>query len=103
MIPEYEPGKVQTVDLHDGSRVSLKKLDPGEHDPTDRMAALRLIEEARQNEQFITGLIYVDENRQTLAETSHMIDEPLVHLSNEVIRPPREALDSIMNQLICCD
>ena len=103
VIPEYEPGKVQTVDLHDGSRVSLKKLDPGEHDPTDRMAALHLIEEARQKEQFITGLIYVDENRQTLAETSHMVDEPLVHLSDKMIRPPREALDSIMNQLICCD
>jgi len=103
VVPEHEPGKVQTVELHDGSHLALKKLDPAEYDPTDRIAALHLLEEARQNEQFLTGLIYVDENRQTLAETSHMIDEPLVHLPDEVVRPPREALDHIMNQLICCD
>jgi len=52
VIQEYEPGKVQTVDLHDGSHVHLKKLDPTQHDPTDRVAAFRLLEEARQAGQF---------------------------------------------------
>ncbi len=71
-IPEYEPiaidpmepGEVQTVDMHDGSHVVLKKLDPKKHDPTDRTAAFRLLEEARRENQFITGLIYVDQDRQ---------------------------------------
>lgn len=103
VIEEHEPGKTQTVRLHDGSHVALKKLDPSEHDPTDRMDALRLLEEARQKGQFITGLIYVDENRQTLAETSRLINEPLVHLPESRIRPTREQLDRIMNQLTCCD
>jgi 2-oxoglutarate ferredoxin oxidoreductase subunit beta len=110
-IPEYEPitigtmepGQVQTVQLYDGAHVVLKKLDPAKHDPTNKVAAFTLLEEARQQDQFITGLIYVDEHRPTLAETSHLVNEPLVRLPAERIRPPREALDKMMSRLVCCE
>mgnify|MGYP005835525129 CR=1 FL=1 len=110
-IPEYEeivledqePGSVQAVEMYDGSHVLLKKLDPLSHDPTDRLAAIRLLEEARRDNLFITGLIYIDRDRKPLVETSHLIDEPLVHLPPERLRPPREALDKVMQKLICCD
>ncbi len=102
-IEAHEPGVVQAVEMHDGSRVMLKKLDPTKHDPTDRVAAIKLLEEARRDNLFITGLIYIDRNRRTLAEISRLVDEPLVSLPEERIRPPREALQSVMNKLICCD
>jgi len=110
-IPEYEeivledqePGSVQAVEMHDGSHVLLKKLDPLSHDPTDRVAAIRLLEEARRDNLFITGLIYIDRDRKPLVETTHLIDEPLVHLPPERLRPPREALEKVMQKLICCD
>ncbi len=110
-IPEYEeivlddqePGSVQAVEMHDGSCILLKKLDPLSHDPTDRLAAIRLLEEARRDNLFITGLIYIDRERKPLVETSHLVDEPLVHLPPERLRPPREALDNVMQKLICCD
>ncbi len=103
VVDEHEPGEVQSVEMHDGSHLMLKKLDPIKHDPTDRTAAFRLLEEARRDNLFITGLIYVDRDRQSLVETSHMIREPLVHLPDGKIRPPREALDKLMSALICCD
>jgi 2-oxoglutarate ferredoxin oxidoreductase subunit beta len=103
VIDVHEPGQVQAVEMHDGSHLMLRKLDPAKHDPTDMMAAIRLLEEARHARQFITGLIYVDENRQSLAETSHLVDTPLVHLPEEKLRPPREALEKLMEQLICCN
>jgi 2-oxoglutarate ferredoxin oxidoreductase subunit beta len=103
IVDMMEPGQVQAVELHDGSHLVLKKLDPDKHDPTDKMAAFRLIEEAREANQFITGLIYVEEDRPTLAETSHMIDTPLVHLADEQLRPPREKLDKLLNRLTCCN
>jgi 2-oxoglutarate ferredoxin oxidoreductase subunit beta len=103
IIEEMEPGQVQAVEMHDGSHVLLKKLDPTQHDPTDRLAAIRLLEEARQENQFITGLIYVDRNRPSLAETSHIISDPLAHLAEERLRPPKEALDKLMASLVCCD
>jgi 2-oxoglutarate/2-oxoacid ferredoxin oxidoreductase subunit beta len=110
-IPEYdpivmdvqEPGQVQAVELHDGSHLMLRKLDPDKHDPTDKKAAFHLIEEAREERQFITGLIYVDRNRSTLAETSHLVETPLVHLSEDVLRPPREELEQLNRALTCCD
>ncbi|NDJ76906.1 MAG: 2-oxoacid:ferredoxin oxidoreductase subunit beta [Chloroflexi bacterium] len=103
LIEEQEPGQVQTVELHDGSHLMLRKLDPEKHDPTDKLAAFRRLEEARLDGQFITGLIYVDEERPTLAETSHLIETPLVHLAEDKLRPPREALEKINNRLACCD
>lgn len=101
-IAEYEPGELQPVELHDGSHLMLKKLDPDKHDPTDKLAAFRLLEEARLNEQFITGLIYVDEHRETLPEVSHLVSTPLAQLTDDQIRPSREALDGIMEHLTCC-
>ena len=103
IIDVMEPGQVQAVEMHDGSHVVLKKLDPSQHDPMNRLAAIQLLEEARLNDHFITGLIYVDEHRQSLPELSHLIDKPLAHLSNEDLRPPREALNKVMERLICCD
>jgi len=103
IVDMMEPGQVQAVELHDGSHLVLKKLHPDKHDPTDKMAAVRLIEEAREANQFITGLIYVEEDRPTLAETSHMVDTPLVHLTDEQLRPPREKLDRLLDHLTCCN
>ncbi|MBN1678825.1 MAG: 2-oxoacid:ferredoxin oxidoreductase subunit beta [Anaerolineae bacterium] len=110
-IPEYdpiiidvhEPGQIQAVEMHDGSHLMLKKLDPDKHDPTDKQAAFQIIEEAHLQNQFITGLIYVDERRPTLLETTHLVDIPLARLSDDVLRPSREALEGIMADLICCN
>ena len=101
-VPHYDPGEVQTVELHDGSRLQLKKLDPRRHDPTDRMAAVQLLEEARQEGLFITGLIYIDEQRRSLVELSHLVDEPLATLPPERLRPPAEVLERFMDEITCC-
>jgi 2-oxoglutarate/2-oxoacid ferredoxin oxidoreductase subunit beta len=92
---DYGEGEVKDVVMHDGSTIRLKKLDK-DYDPTSKLAALALLEEARQTQQFITGLIYIDEQRPTLFERDHMSETPLVHLPPEKLRPPREALDKII-------
>lgn len=92
---DYEPGTTQTVELHDGSRIVLRKLDRS-HDPTDRMAAIRLLEEAKQKQEFITGLIYVDGRRENLAEYERLTDTPLTRLPESKLRPPRESLERLM-------
>lgn len=92
---EYAPGEVKEVELHDGSRIVLKKLDES-HDPTDRAAALRILEEAREQQQFITGLIYVNGGRPNLAEHERLGQTPLARLPASRTRPPRESLEKIM-------
>src|ERR1700694_883895 len=68
---EFQPGEMKEVELHDGSRIVLKRLDQG-HDPTDRIAAMNLLEDAREKQLFITGLIYVNSERESLAEHENL-------------------------------
>ena len=42
---EIEEGEVREVDLHDGSRIVLKKLGR-DYDPTDKMRAIQTLHEA---------------------------------------------------------
>src|SRR6476620_1474811 len=48
---DYEPGSVQEVTLHDGSRLILKKLAE-DYNPTDKLAAIRLLHETAARGEF---------------------------------------------------
>jgi 2-oxoglutarate ferredoxin oxidoreductase subunit beta len=91
---EYAEGEVKDVEMHDGSLIRLKKLAK-DYDPTDKFAAMRLLEEAREKQQFITGLIYIDQQRPNLVEREHLSETPLVHLPESKLRPARDLLDKI--------
>ena len=81
--------------MHDGSVIKLKKLD-NNYDPTDKYAALRLLETAHDNQEFITGLIYLNEERVSFPEMEKLSDVPLAHLPEAKIRPAKEVLDKLM-------
>ncbi len=102
IMVDYVEGEMQVVELHDGSRIQLKKLDPTSHDPTNRREAMELLERARENNEFPTGLIFVNEHRESFAEVSGLIDTPLVDLPDDKLRPSREALAGIVQKLTCC-
>ena len=90
---------MRDIVLHDGSHVQLRKLRE-EYDPTDKMEAPRLLQETEHSEEFITGLIYFDPVRDSLAEAAHLPDTPLALLPDEVIRPSKESLDELMASLL---
>jgi 2-oxoglutarate ferredoxin oxidoreductase subunit beta len=92
---EYDAGTTRTVDLPDGSRILLRKLDH-EHDPRDLEAAKDLLAQARAKQQFLTGIFYVDPDRPSVIDTLGMVDEPLATLPEERVRLSREALDAVM-------
>jgi 2-oxoglutarate ferredoxin oxidoreductase subunit beta len=99
MVEDFEPGESRLVELHDGSYIRLRKLDE-EFDPTDRMEAMRRLELARQNNEFITGLVYFDPDRPSLAEVSNLGDTPLSALPEEKLRPSAAALAEIMARMV---
>jgi len=94
-IPE---GEAREVTLHDGSRIVFKKLSR-DYDPTDKLRAIHTLHESAASGQVVTGLIYVDPNRPTLIDLLNLVDEPLATLPLERVRPPREALEQIMEEL----
>lgn len=95
---DYEPGEIKVVDMHDGSKITLKKLDR-DYDPTDRMAALKLLRESRDQGLFLTGLFYVNSEQKDFTETLNLYDKPLAHLGEEDLRPGPEVLESLMKSL----
>jgi 2-oxoglutarate ferredoxin oxidoreductase subunit beta len=93
---DYEAGEVRMVEMHDGSLIQLRKLDE-DYDPTNRVEALSLLENARANQEFVTGLLFVDSARPGLIEYEKLPNRPLARLPEHQLRPPREALDEVMD------
>ncbi|MFO7321185.1 MAG: 2-oxoacid:ferredoxin oxidoreductase subunit beta [Chloroflexota bacterium] len=98
-IGDYAEGETIAVEMHDGSVIRLKKLGK-DHDPRNRLAALSLLEEAQMDQIFLTGLIYYEEPRMTLAETLNLTDTPLTQLPEHKLRPSRETLDELMQRFM---
>jgi 2-oxoglutarate/2-oxoacid ferredoxin oxidoreductase subunit beta len=95
---DYEPGTVQEVSLHDGSKLFLKKL-AGDYDATNKAMARRILHESAARGEFATGLIYVEPAKPDFLTLLNVVDEPLASLPTERVRPSREALESIMEGL----
>ncbi|MBM3122828.1 MAG: 2-oxoacid:ferredoxin oxidoreductase subunit beta, partial [Chloroflexi bacterium] len=91
---DYEPGNVTTVDMHDGSRLVLRKLER-EYNPRDRMAALMLLERARTHNEMVTGLLYLNDEQPILQETAGLVETPIVALPPEALRPSRQSLERL--------
>ncbi len=96
---DYDPGTVQDVELHDGSHLRLKKLHR-DYNFRDRMTAVQTINEAAVQQQFLTGLLFIDEQKPDFVNMMHVIDEPLVSLQQDRLRPSKEALDKIMAEFM---
>lgn len=93
-IEDYD-GEVE-VQLHDGSWIVLSKLE-SDFDPTDRMAAYRILEESNREGKFLTGLFYIDQERPNLVEILDIVDGPLAELPASKLRPSRESLEKLMD------
>ena len=95
---EYDPGTTQDVALHDGSHIRLKKLR-ADYDPTDKNAAFGLLREAQEKHEFLTGLLYVEPTKKDFLSLLGLPAQPLTTLPLERVRPAREALAQMMEEL----
>ncbi len=95
---DIEPGTTRDVVLHDGSHVRLKKLAE-DFDPTNKMEALRVLDEASRKGEVVTGLLYLDTTRPDFIQLLNLDDEPLALLPESKLRPPESALLEIMEEL----
>jgi 2-oxoglutarate ferredoxin oxidoreductase subunit beta len=82
---DYAEGTSTDVELHDGSHLRLRKLGP-EHDPQDRLSALRVIDEGRQSAEVVTGLLYVNPAAPDLCTMENLPQSPLRDLGEAELR-----------------
>lgn len=94
---DYAPGTATEITMHDGSRILLKKLGR-DYDPTNKVEALRVLTEAHEKGEIVTGLFYVDTQRPTFLDQLNVVDEPLATLPESRVRPPKQVLDEIMEE-----
>src|SRR5580700_10885302 len=95
---EIAEGEVRDVRMHDGSHLRIRKLTR-DFDPTDRLGALAMLEDAETKGEVLTGVLYVNPNRPTFLDLLNLSDEPLATLPEARLRPSRAVLEELMEQL----
>jgi 2-oxoglutarate/2-oxoacid ferredoxin oxidoreductase subunit beta len=95
---EYDPGTTVDVTMHDGSRLRLRKLEE-DYDPTNRIHAVKRLMEAHENNEVLTGILYVNAKAPSFIDMLNVTDEPLATLPESVVRPGREVLEQAMEEL----
>lgn len=93
----YEPGSVQSVEMHDGSTINFRKV-PENYDPTNRDAVQRYLRERENVGEVATGLLYVDPGSVDMHSALNTVEQPLSDLPFEQLCPGAAALDAIQEE-----
>jgi len=101
-IPHFNPitevevpeGHYRDITLHDGSTIRLETISE-EHDPANAVAALTALHNAEEEAKHVTGLLYFDNTKASLAEDMGLVEEPLIDIADENLRPSKSVLDEI--------
>ena len=96
---DYNEGEVKVVEMHDGSHIRLRKAGH-DFDPTNKTEALNLLRRCYESGEFLTGLIYVNEEKPDFLTLLNMVDSPLATLPQERVQPSPEDLNEIMAELM---
>src|ERR1700736_3523896 len=91
---DYEPGSVQMVEQHGGSRIALKKI-AADYDAHDRLGAMSFLQQHAAKGQIVTGLLYVDSEPEDLHHNFNTVDAPLNSLNEPDLCPGSAVLEKI--------
>ncbi|PYP91592.1 MAG: 2-oxoglutarate ferredoxin oxidoreductase subunit beta [Candidatus Angelobacter sp. Gp1-AA117] len=95
---DYDPGTTTTVRMHDGSELRLRKLER-DYDPTNKIEAMKVLAESHEKGEMLTGVFYINTKALSFTELLNMSEESLASLPESTVRPPKQALDEIMEAL----
>lgn len=95
---EQKEGSEMDIELHDGSRLKIKKLST-DYDPSNAIGAMQAIHEARASQKLITGLLYHNPTPPDLNGLLNMTDTPLSQLTEKDLDPGPEVLKKICNTM----
>ncbi len=97
---EFKDGEAVEVPMPEGGSIFIQRVEQGRHDPRDKAAALRLLQEHYQSaDSFLTGIFYLDPASQSFVDRLELTDDPLCGLGAGELRPSREALEAIVESL----
>jgi 2-oxoglutarate ferredoxin oxidoreductase subunit beta len=94
IIVDYEPGTVEVVEQHDGSKLALKKI-AADYDAHDRLGAMSFLQQHAAKGQVVTGLLYVDKEPEDLHGNFNTVGVPLNALGEKDLCPGAAVLERI--------
>jgi 2-oxoglutarate ferredoxin oxidoreductase subunit beta len=93
----YGEGEVLPVQMHDGSRMLLRKLNR-DYDPTHRGKAFEYLRTRLREGEHVTGLIFVAESTQDMHEMSATVPTPLNEVPYEKLHPGADGLAKVLKR-----
>ena len=93
----YSEGAVQSVTLHDGSIVKLRKVAQ-DYDATNRDAAYTAIRDHQRKGEVMTGLLYISTDSKDVHDQNETVGTPLYSLPHDQLCPGNDALQKLMGQ-----
>jgi 2-oxoglutarate/2-oxoacid ferredoxin oxidoreductase subunit beta len=95
---DYEPGSVEIVEQHDGSKLALRKI-AADYDVHNRLAAMNFLQQHAAKGQIVTGLLYVEKDAEDLHAHLDTVDKPLNALAEKDLCPGSATLGKINQSL----
>jgi 2-oxoglutarate/2-oxoacid ferredoxin oxidoreductase subunit beta len=83
---DYEPGTLEVVEQHDGSRLMLRKL-ASDYNPHDRLTAMSYVQERSAAGEIVTGLLFIDNDAEDLHANHGTTETPLNALGEKELCP----------------
>jgi 2-oxoglutarate ferredoxin oxidoreductase subunit beta len=93
---DYEGATI--VEMHDGSKLALTKVDETTHDVSDPMAAMQVLMQSKAKQEFATGLFYFSKEKQNLVQEQTLTETSLCDLNEKDLRPSAESLSTILDE-----
>src|SRR5262249_47952516 len=90
----YEPGAIEVVEQHDGSKLVLKKV-AADYDAHDRLGAMNFLQRHAALGQVGHGLLYVDPEPEALPRNFNPVEASLNSLSEPELCPGSAMLAKI--------
>jgi 2-oxoglutarate ferredoxin oxidoreductase subunit beta len=93
----YEEGSAMPIELHNGGKIVLRKVDSA-YDPTSRAASFKYLRERFHAGEITTGLLYFDDSRKEMHDLMGNIDTPLAELPLDKLHPGKAELKKILSR-----
>jgi 2-oxoglutarate ferredoxin oxidoreductase subunit beta len=73
--------------------------DSGEIYEVDKANAVRTLMEAEEKDEILTGVFYINTEKESFIDQLNLVDEPLSTLPESVTKPAKSVLDGLMDSL----
>ena len=93
----YDEGEVMPIELHDGSRILLRKISK-DYSLNNRGAAIGYIRSHHRKGEIVTGLLYIDESEPDMHGINRTTKTPLNDLPFDKLCPGGEALETLQQR-----